>query len=89
MANIESILEDIPYLSALESSASAARSYKKFALPDIRYHCIEIASFVTMYAVFTKICSVHSVVAFYLKDHGQLQFKYIYRDQIGTYVSIQ
>ena len=39
MTDIESmLLNDVPYLNALDSSESAARSlYKKYALPDIRY----------------------------------------------------
>lgn len=37
MADVESMLNDIPYLTALDSSESIAKSlYKKFILPDIR-----------------------------------------------------
>ena len=39
MTDIESmLLNDIPYLNALNTSETAARAlYKKYALPDIRY----------------------------------------------------
>ena len=39
MTDIESILlNDVPYLNALDSSESAAKSsFRKYALPDIRY----------------------------------------------------
>ena len=48
------------------------------------YACVYICTYIYMYTLLLH--SVHSIVAFHLKEHGQLKFKYIYQDQIGTYM---
>ena len=57
MTDIESmLLNDIPYLNALDSSESAARAlHKKYALPDIRYSIYITNKYVRMRSYFDKI----------------------------------